>query len=87
MWRQDGKELFYLSPSYSLVSVPLDPTDGLRISRPAPLFHAAVNPSSTRNHYVVTPDGQRFLVNVADEASYQSPITVMVNWVQSLEAQ
>ena len=58
-----------------------------RISRPAPLFHAAVNPSSTRNHYVVTPDGQRFLVNVADEASYQSPITVMVNWVQSLEAQ
>ncbi len=87
MWRKDGKELFYLSPDYSIVSVPFDPSDTPRIGQPRPLFRAPVNTSSTRNHYVVSPDGQRFLINVEDQSTYLSPITVMVNWIQGLPAQ
>jgi Tol biopolymer transport system component len=86
-WRQDGKELYYLSPDYSLVAVPIGSTDPLQIGQPKPLFRAPVSLASTRNHYAVTADGQRFLINVADEVSYRSPITVMVNWMQGLHAQ
>ena len=32
------------------------------------------------NHYVVTPDGQRFLVNISAEDENSAPITVVVNW-------
>jgi DNA-binding winged helix-turn-helix (wHTH) protein/Tol biopolymer transport system component len=84
MWRKDGKELFYLSPDYSIVSVPFDATDPPNIGEPKPLFRVPVNTSSTRNHYVVSPDGQRFLINVEDQSSYLSPVTVMVNWIQGL---
>jgi Tol biopolymer transport system component len=87
MWRKDGKELFYLSPDYSIVSVPFEPSEPPRIGQPTPLFGAPVNTSSTRNHYVVSPDGQRFLINVEDQSTYLSPITVMVNWIQGLPAQ
>jgi DNA-binding winged helix-turn-helix (wHTH) protein/Tol biopolymer transport system component len=86
MWRRDGKELFYLSPDYSIVSVPFEPSEPPRIGQPTPLFRAPVNTSSTRNHYVVSPDGQRFLINVEDQSTYLSPITVMVNWIQGLPA-
>jgi len=85
MWRKDGKELFYLSPGHSIVSVPFEPTDPPLIGEPNPLFRAPVNSSTTRNHYAVTPDGQRFLINVEDQSSYSSPITVVVNWFQSLQ--
>jgi DNA-binding winged helix-turn-helix (wHTH) protein/Tol biopolymer transport system component len=82
MWRKDGKELFYLSPDDSIVSVSFEPVEPPLIGQPKPLFRAPVNSSSTRNHYIVTPDGQKFLINVEDQNSYVSPITVMVNWIQ-----
>jgi len=85
MWRRDGKELFYLSPDYSVVSVSFAPGASPVIGRPKPLFRAPVNTSTSRNHYAVTPDGQRFLINVEDQSSYLSPITVMVNWTEALE--
>jgi DNA-binding winged helix-turn-helix (wHTH) protein/Tol biopolymer transport system component len=85
MWRKDGKELFYLAPDYSIVSVPFQPGELPVIGRPKALFRAPINTSTTRNHYAVTPDGKRFLINVEDQSSYLSPITVMVNWVEGLE--
>ena len=33
-----------------------------------------------RNHYVVTRDGQRFLVNISAEDENSAPITVVLNW-------
>jgi hypothetical protein len=85
VWRADGKELFYLSPNYSIVSVPFEPTEPPQIGQPKLLFQAPINPATTRNHYAVTPDGQSFLIDVEDQNSYMSPITVVVNWTQKLE--
>lgn len=85
IWRQDGKELFYISPDRSIVSVPFQPTETPLIGRPEPLFRTPIATSATRNHYTVTPDGQRFPVDVEDESSYLSPITVMLNWLEGLE--
>ena len=48
------------------------------------LFDTGMHPGwgSARNHYDVSPDGQRFLVMtpVADDRS--SPFTVVVNWAR-----
>jgi hypothetical protein len=50
------------------------------------LFDTGLAVDPLRDHYAVTPDGQRFLLlkPVADNAS--SPITVTVNWPASVVA-
>jgi eukaryotic-like serine/threonine-protein kinase len=85
MWRQDGKELFYLSPDYSVISVPFEPTEPPLIGQPKPLFRPPVSTEIARNHYVVSPDGQRFLINVEDQSRSLSQISIMVNWLQGVE--
>jgi len=48
---------------------------------PAPLFATHVGgalQATIRQQYVVSPDGQRFLMNSVQETTL--PITVIVNW-------
>jgi hypothetical protein len=42
------------------------------------------NPSYTRNQYVASRDGQRFLINQPAVVSTSPPITVVVNWLELL---
>jgi dipeptidyl aminopeptidase/acylaminoacyl peptidase len=74
--REDGKELFYLSPERRVmaVSVQFDQST-FRGSVPRVLFDELV----FRGTYDVSRDGQRFLINtVLPEAS--APIQIVVNW-------
>ena len=41
----------------------------------------------TWNLYDVTPDGQRFLVNIPLEWTSAAPITVLTNWTEKLKQQ
>ena len=85
-WRRDGKELFYLAADRSLMAVSVNTTSGLKLSSPARLFETTmstvVNNTLTRNQYVVTGDGQRFLVN--QPAGSPPAIVVVVNWPAAL---
>ena len=49
---------------------------------PQPLFDTGVRNLfvDRRNHYVVTRDGQRFLVIVTPVDDSTAPITVVLNW-------
>ena len=82
-WRRDGKELYYhFGTQYFAVDVK---TDGpsFQAGIPKPLFeaHAVGTTGSSGSPYVVTSDGQRFLVLAAtDEKAPSSPIDVVVNW-------
>ena len=82
-WRRDGKELFYLAPNGSLMAAATR-ADGATFETDAPrsLFDTGITGAfvNRRNHYVITRDGQRFLVNVTDEDDTRAPITVVVNW-------
>jgi hypothetical protein len=62
-WRADGRELFYLSPDGSLMSMRVDAGPEFTASRPVPLFTTNINPfgGGTTAQYGVTADGQRFL--------------------------
>jgi Tol biopolymer transport system component len=81
-WRGDGRELFFIAGDERLTAVPVDlrgatPT----IGTPAPLFKTKVAPirSISRQQYVVSADGQRFLI-LTEPDQQASPLTVVFNW-------
>ena len=78
-WRGDGKELFYLAGT-TIMAVDVK-TDGpsFEAGIPKPLFEVQT-PVTGRNHFVVSKDGQRFLVVATPEAPANEPLQVLVNW-------
>ncbi|MND02058.1 hypothetical protein D3C83_213060 [compost metagenome] len=42
--------------------------------------------TGSRNHYMPSPDGQRFLVATESERQSSVPITVVVDWTAALPA-
>jgi Tol biopolymer transport system component len=80
-WRADGKELYYIA-GQSLMAVEIEPAgDSPKIGVPHKLFDTRVTPGSTRNRFVATSDGQRFLVLAPkDEAAAPPAFTVLMNW-------
>jgi eukaryotic-like serine/threonine-protein kinase len=87
-WRGDGKEIVYSSGTgeagpAKLMSVDVK-TDGASfeagVSRP--LFEVRL-PDIRRNRYVMSGDGRRFLVNLADTPVDESTqrVQVLVNWL------
>ena len=82
-WRRDGRELYYLAPDGHLMMVPMRPssTEGpRRAADPVPLFSVLVAPGSgQRPQFVVTNDGERFLVN-AVTGTAPVDVTMIVNW-------
>ena len=82
-WRGDGAELFYLAPDGALMAADVKKNGvGLETGRPQMLFNTGIRGMfvDRRNHYVVTEDGQRFLVNQMGEDDTTAPITVSTNW-------
>jgi hypothetical protein len=72
----------YLTPDGTMMAVEITAaTQALEPERPKTLFRVPLSGdiNQYRNHYAVTGDGQRFLVDTADESS-REPITVVVNW-------
>ena len=81
-WRHDGKELFFISLDRKLMSVDIK-GDGstFESSPPKPLFELRVRRlPGPRNYYVVSNDGQRFLVASNPDEVATQPMTVVLNW-------
>jgi Tol biopolymer transport system component len=78
-WRQDGKEIFYLTDNGTVMAVPVRGGDStIDVGDATPLFEA--NFSFTPFPYAVSADGQRFLINRPTEENTEPPITLVVNW-------
>jgi eukaryotic-like serine/threonine-protein kinase len=80
-WRQDGRELFYLTPDKKLMAVKIRVGSRFEADVPRELFQA---PLQNLASYVVAADGRRFLLSVPTEAS-PIPITVVLNWTATLK--
>ena len=81
-WRRDGKELYYeFNNSYFEVDVK---TDGASFEAGIPrlLFEVPTIENNTGGGqpFVVTHDGQRFLVLTPAEKTASAPLEVLVNW-------
>lgn len=88
-WRRDGKELFYITADGSTVMrVPITLSPTFTAGTPALLFMIGSETGFRglrRNvPYDVSPDGQRFLINVASAEPASSRITVVLNWAAGL---
>jgi hypothetical protein len=77
-WRKDGRELFYLSPSGTLMSVDIKTGETLETSAPRALFQTPVSMNPRADQYCVTRDGERFII--MEDLPDASPISVVVNW-------
>jgi eukaryotic-like serine/threonine-protein kinase len=79
-WRGDGKELFYLAPSGTLMAVPVEAAATFSSGAPTPLFQVrgrAPISSTDLFTYDVTKDGQRFLVNEYLKPDHVAPLTIV----------
>jgi Tol biopolymer transport system component len=84
-WRADGKELFYITASGRLMSAVAHPTpDTFEFDQPTKLFQTRPIPK-VWNFFDVTPDGQKFIVNLPLEWASSSQIMVVTNWTEKLK--
>ncbi len=83
-WRSDGKELYYLDLEGKLMAVNITTDRKLESGTPRVLFDTKLSVDPARDQFAVTPDGQRFLVQLPIAESEPTPITVIVNWPAGL---
>jgi Tol biopolymer transport system component len=82
-WRQDGRELFYISPNGMMMAIAVKPGTRFDPGPPIALFRTnRRQPVSAQDvfSYDVTPDGKRFLVITAVDESKAGTISVALNW-------
>jgi eukaryotic-like serine/threonine-protein kinase len=81
-WRSDGAELFYAALDGKLMSVAVKGAAGFEHAAPTLLFDIQLNDASPNAFdYVVTGDGQRFLVRTPAKGAKANPVMVMTNWL------
>jgi Tol biopolymer transport system component len=81
-WSADGKELFYLDPTYNIFAVPVKDSGGaLQFGTPDKLV---TNWSAPQVFYDVSPDGKKTLLDRVSQQISQS-VTVVTNFPMELK--
>jgi Tol biopolymer transport system component len=87
-WRRDGKELFYLGGDRKVTAVDVN-TEAPTFAHGTPkaLWGTRISKGEDRagDQYVVTSDGQRFLVNTLAEEGAYNHVSVVLNWTAGLK--
>ena len=91
IWRSDGRELFYLTPTGKLMVVAVNAPAGsadVDVAAPVELFQSPfTSPTLSIDQYAVSRDGQRFLFIQPRAASgTRPPMVVVVNWAEGLKS-
>ncbi len=87
-WRGDGKEIYYLGPARTMMSVPVNGEGGLSTGYPMPLFQVRSRPKVSATDifaYDVTADGKRFLVNQYVKPAQTSPLSIILHATSGLQ--
>ena len=88
-WRQDGKELYYLSADSQVMAVDVTTTPDFHAGTPKALFsvpEAFFRLSTTPGNLAdVSPDGKRFLFALPVDQNQPDDIKVVLNWESGLK--
>jgi Tol biopolymer transport system component len=84
MWRDDSRELFFVNDNRQLFAVQVPASGSWNDAKPDFLFEMHANVTNTRNSYVPSADGQRFLINMVRDAE-DAPISVISNWLAGVK--
>jgi len=87
-WRQDGKELFYLSADGKMTAVPVTTAASFEAGAPVTLFQThrrqAVSAQDVFS-YDVSGDGQKFLILTKIDEGNPAPLSVVLNWASEMK--
>ena len=78
--RRDGRELYFLAPDGKMMAVDLPSGEPFDVGTPRALFQTSLVPSSNVDQYVVTSDGQRFLLMAPVGPAQTDVINVITGW-------
>ncbi len=84
-WREDGRELFFVAPDWTVMAVEAKPQPSMDIGTPAALFRMVMADivGGLQSPYDAAPDGQQFLVIVPQSAP--APLTLIQYWAALLD--
>ena len=83
LWNASGKELFYYSPDRRIMAVDVTLGSAFVAGRAHALFD--VSGDILNGRFIVSNDGQRFLLPLIPLTSTQQPITMLLNWTATLK--
>lgn len=86
-WRADGREIYYVTPEFDFMAVPISYEHGLEIGTPVKLFNHRYIYTGGNSHvpYAVTNDGQNFLILAPAEQGNAAEFIVVQNWAEELK--
>jgi Tol biopolymer transport system component len=83
-WRADGRELYYRGDDQKLMAVGIETNPKFAAGMPKALFQSRFETAITRNRYLPSPDGSRFLAVGTLGRESITPTTVALNWFAEL---
>jgi Tol biopolymer transport system component len=86
-WSADGKELYYFTPNWDFVAVPITTTGEFAIGKPVRLFNKQLSTEGFgRSRYAITRDRNKFIMSTPLASTGGGEFTVVVNWLKELES-
>lgn len=78
-WTRGGREIVYQAPGKEITAVEVQTNPSFQAGIPKALFKTNVRPPPG-GQFDVTPDGERFLVNLLPGDQMSDPVTLVQNW-------
>jgi Tol biopolymer transport system component/tRNA A-37 threonylcarbamoyl transferase component Bud32 len=83
-WRSDGREIYFRSADQKLMAVSVELAPRFSAGVPKVLFQSRFETDITRNRYLPSPDGSKFLAVGTLGRESITPTTVVLNWFAEL---
>jgi dipeptidyl aminopeptidase/acylaminoacyl peptidase len=85
-WSADGKQLYYFTPNWDFVAVPISTAGKFTIGSPKTLFNKRLTTEGRGiTRYAVTKDPNKFIMAVPLVSRGGGEFTVVVNWLKAIE--
>jgi Tol biopolymer transport system component len=84
-WSSDGKTVYFHSLDAKVMAVPVETGASFSAGVPQVLFAAQILPGQRRNGFLVTRDGQRFLLLAPIGKQGIAPMVVVLHWPAALK--
>ncbi|HEY6066561.1 MAG TPA: protein kinase, partial [Thermoanaerobaculia bacterium] len=79
VWTRGGREIVYQAPGDEILAVEVQTAPAFQSGIPKTLFKTHLRPPPG-GQFDVTPDGERFLVNLRPAEEVSDPVTLVQNW-------
>jgi Tol biopolymer transport system component len=86
LWRDDGRELFYITEDGRVMSAEIKTGAKIESRVPQQLFQTRIKLADDYP-YAINSDGSRFLINILAETNDTAPMIVVLNWTAALKKQ